>query len=159
MEARPARPQTTRRGSRLDASLIRRLARFRYELRRFLRFSERAARAADVTPQQYQLMLGIAGHAGGGSATISELAEFLQQRHNAVVGLVERAVRRGLARKAKGEPDRRFVRVHLTARGEAVLLHLAALHREEAAHVEARLLAAARWRPRTARQGKASLSR
>jgi DNA-binding MarR family transcriptional regulator len=123
-----------------DPSLVRRLARFRYQLRRFLRFSEQAARASGVTPQQYQLMLGIAGHADGGSATISELAEFLQERHNAVVGLVERAARRGLVRKVQGAPDRRFVRVRLTPRGEGLLARLASAHRTEVARLRARWL-------------------
>ena len=69
--------------------MIRHLARFRYELRKFLRFSEQAARNAGLTPQQHQLLLGVAGFTGRGWATISELAEFLQERHNAVVGLVD----------------------------------------------------------------------
>ncbi len=64
--------------------------RFRYALRKFLRFSEDAAKQCGVTPQQHQLMLGVAGYAGG-SATISELAEFLHERVHSVVGLVERA--------------------------------------------------------------------
>ena len=78
------------------------LAQFRYQLRRFLRFSEEAARACGVTPQQHQLMLGVAGFAQGGSATVSELAEFLQERNNSVVGLVERAAQSGLVRRASG---------------------------------------------------------
>ena len=119
--------------------LIRKLAWFRYQLRQFLRFSERAARAAGVTPQQHQLLLGVAGHTGRGWANIGELAEFLQERHNAVVGLVDRAARRGLVRKVQGESDRRFVRVHLTDRGEAVLAQLSHLHRQEAARLSARL--------------------
>src|SRR6266702_4463381 len=94
--------------------LIRQMAWFRYQLRQFLRFSEKAARACGVTPQQHQLLLGVAGYTGRGWATISELAEFLQQRHNAVVGLVERARRRGLVRKAPDAGDRRLVRVFAT---------------------------------------------
>jgi DNA-binding MarR family transcriptional regulator len=110
---------------------LRELAVFRYELRRFLRFSEKAARAAGVTPQQHQLMLGVAGFTGRGWATISELAEFLQERHNAVVGLVERARRRGLVSKEVIALDRRSVRVQLTPEGERILSDLAALHRKE----------------------------
>jgi DNA-binding MarR family transcriptional regulator len=107
------------------------LARFRYELRRFLRFSERAARQAGVTPQQHQLMLGVAGFTGRGWATISELAEFLQARHNAVVGLVNRACRKGLVLKKPTPGDLRFIRVELSPKGRKVLLHLSALHRRE----------------------------
>lgn len=105
-----------------------RLAIFRYRLRRFLRFSERAARDSGLTPQQHQLLLGVAGFTGHGWATISELAEFLQERHNAVVGLVQRAERKGLVRKSPGESDQRVVRVHLTARGAAVLQRLTRVH-------------------------------
>ena len=101
-----------------EVESIRELALFRYNLRRFLRFSEKAARASGVTPQQHQLMLGIAGFTEDGSATISDLAEFLQERNNSVVGLVERAAERGLVRRRSGQQDRRQVVVTLTARGE-----------------------------------------
>ena len=138
---RPKAPQAVTR------KLIRRLAWFRYHLRQFLRFSERAARECGVTPQQHQLLLGIAGYTGREWATIGELAEFLQQRHNAVVGLVERAAKRGLVRKVQGESDRRFVRVHLSVRGKAVLAALAHLHRREATRLPARLLAGNRSWP------------
>jgi DNA-binding MarR family transcriptional regulator len=104
------------------------LALFRYELRRFIRFSEKAARENGLTPQQHQLLLGVAGFTGRGWATISELAEFLQERHNAVVGLVQRAERKGLVRKDTGIADRRFVQVRLTARGRRLLSKLTALH-------------------------------
>lgn len=105
----------------LRADALRRLAWFRYRIRCFLRFSERAARTCGVTPQQHQLMLGVAGYSGRGWATISELAEFMQGRHNAVVGLVQRAEERGLVRKAPGEKDRRFVKVYLTHKGYTIL--------------------------------------
>jgi DNA-binding MarR family transcriptional regulator len=103
------------------ADALRRLAWFRYRIRCFLRFSERVARSHGITPQQHQLMLGVAGYTGRGWATISELAEFMQGRHNAVVGLVQRAEERGLVRKVQGEHDRRFVKVHLTRKGYAIL--------------------------------------
>lgn len=107
-----------------------------------------------MTPQQHQLLLGVAGYTGRGWATISELAEFLQERHNAVVGLVERAARRGLVRKEPGPSDRRFVRVHLTRSGEMTLSKLAQLHREELARVQAQILTVGRSRPRRLRQSK-----
>lgn len=112
---------------------IRRLAQFRYALRRFLRFSEQAARAAGVTPLQHQLLLGVAGFTGRGWATISELAECLQERHNGVVALVDRAVRAGLVRRDKGSGDRRVVRVSLTPRGRRIIVVLTRLHQQELA--------------------------
>jgi len=115
------RPKLSGNSHRLKSEPMRRLAWFRYRVRRFLRFSERVARSCAVTPQQHQLMLGIAGYTGRDWATISELAEFLQARHNAVVGLVQRAAKRGLVRKMPGQRDRRYVKVHLTRRGSAIL--------------------------------------
>lgn len=138
MKRRTSRPQPRT----FRARELRRLAWFRYQLRRYLRFSERAARAAGLTPQQYQLLLGVAGHTGRGWATISELAEFLQQHHNAVVGLVERAARRRLVQKRQSERDRRFVRVRLTRRGHNALCDLAQQHLEELGRVRAQFLKA-----------------
>jgi DNA-binding MarR family transcriptional regulator len=120
---------------------LRRLARFRYELRRFLRFSESAARSAGLTPQQHQLLLGVAGFTGRGWATISELAEFLQERHNAVVGLVQRAERRGLVHKSPSESDHRVIRVDLLPAGEKVLRRLSQLHHKEVRRFQAGLAA------------------
>lgn len=119
---------------------MRDLAWFRYNLRRFLRFSERAARGCGVTPQQHQLMLGIAGFTEDGRATITDLAEFLQERNNSVVGLVERAAESGLVRRRTGKTDRRQVIVTLTARGEEILSMLTHLHRDEVERVKAGFL-------------------
>ncbi|MGH9742274.1 MAG: MarR family winged helix-turn-helix transcriptional regulator [Candidatus Acidiferrum sp.] len=110
---------------------MRHLAWFRYRLRKFLRFSEQAARRCGVTPLQHQLLLGVAGYTKQPRATISELAEFLQERHNSVVQLVGRAARRGLVRKEHDRHDRRYVFVSLRPRGEAVLSKLARLHEQE----------------------------
>jgi DNA-binding MarR family transcriptional regulator len=111
---------------------IRDMAHFRYALRKFLRFSENAARRSGVTPQQHQLMLGVAGYTGRGSATVSELAEFLQEQPHSVVGLVERAVQHGLVRREQDETDRRVVNVSLTENGREILSGLTKLHQEEA---------------------------
>ncbi|HWG59776.1 MAG TPA: MarR family transcriptional regulator [Candidatus Acidoferrales bacterium] len=119
-------------------STIEQLARFRYQLRQFLRSSEKRARAAGVTPQQHQLLLGVAGHTGRGWATISELAEFLQERHNSVVGLVDRALRRNLVTKRHMAGDLRAVRVSLTPRGRRILKHLASFHRKELVRLQNR---------------------
>lgn len=127
---------------------MRNLAWFRYHLRKFLRFSEKAARQCGVTPQQHQLMLGVAGYTGRGTATVSELAEFLQERHNSVVGLVERAAQRGLVRKEAGKEDRRFVMVSLTPQGEEILSRLTEMHKEEVRAAQEALLKIAEVPPR-----------
>lgn len=119
---------------------VRHLAWFRYTLRKFLRFSEQAARRCGVTPQQHQLLLGIAGYTNRHKATISELAEFLQERHNSVVELADRAAGRGLVRKVHDTRDRRYVFVSLTSRGESVLSRLARLHEQEIVRLRAGIL-------------------
>lgn len=124
-------PSPTHLQSSTTLPSLRQLAEFRYQLRKFLRFSERAARSHGITPQQHQLLLGIAGFTGRGWATITELAEFLQERHNAVVGLVQRAERRGLVRKRQSTSDLRIVRVSLLPEGERLLNRLTELHQKE----------------------------
>lgn len=138
-QAVPARISSSSDPSGL-VELVRDLAWFRYNLRKFLRFSERAARECGVTPQQHQLMLGVAWFTGTGSATISQLAEFLQERHNSVVGLVDRATERGLVHTRHDTTDRRVVVVSLTRQGEKILAQLSQLHYEEVKEAQRRLL-------------------
>lgn len=120
-----------RRPTPHSQDLYRNLAGFRYRLRIFLRFSERAAHSCGVTPLQHQLMLGVAGFTGRGWATVSELSEYLQHRHNAVVALVTRAQAAGLVAKRPDPGDRRVTRVHLTQRGRRILARLSRLHQGE----------------------------
>jgi DNA-binding MarR family transcriptional regulator len=107
-----------------------RLARFRLALRHFLRFSEAQARAARISPNQYQLMLFIRGFPGS-PPTIAELAGRLQVEHQSAVGLVDRSARAGLVRRRPDRVDRRRVRVLLTARGQALLARLVRVHARE----------------------------
>ncbi|HEX5236795.1 MAG TPA: MarR family transcriptional regulator [Silvibacterium sp.] len=124
------------RSRRASEEAVRDLAQFRYALRKFLRFSENAARTYGITPQQHQLMLGVAGYTGHGSATVSELAEFLQERPHSVVGLIERAAQHGLVRRAQDKNDRRVVNVSLTASGKGILSCLTMLHQAEAMRIQ-----------------------
>ena len=107
------------------------LAAYRYAIRRFLRFSEEAAREAGVTPQQYQLMLAIKGYPGRDHANITELAERMQLDHHSAVGLIDRSEERGLVRRDPNPDDRRRVNVRLTPDGDALLKKLATVHRDE----------------------------
>ena len=110
---------------------IRNLARFRYALRKFQHFSEQVARRAGLTPQQHQLLLGVAGFNDKGTATIGEIAEFLQVRHHSAVGLVDRAEEAGLVRREVNPDDHREVNVTLTADGARKLRALTDLHHKE----------------------------
>jgi len=107
------------------------LARFRYGLRLYFRFSERAVRLIGLTPQQYQLMLAIKGCPGRDWATVTELAERLQASHNSVVGLIDRTEANGMVERRPHATDRRAVAVYLTAKGEATLAKLVGTHRQE----------------------------
>ncbi len=107
------------------------LADFRYQLRRFLRFSENAIQAEGLTPQQYQLLLQIKGFPGRNWANVGELAERLQAKHHGTVALVPRCEQAGLVRREPHPADKRQVQVHLTEVGEKRLTRLAQLHRDE----------------------------
>jgi DNA-binding MarR family transcriptional regulator len=105
------------------------LAEFRYQIRRFLHFSEQAARRAGLEPAQHQLLLAVKAHAG--EPTVGELAERLQLRHHSTVGLIDRMAESGLLRRSRAPGDRRQVRVRPTRKGEAVLRKLSLEHRAE----------------------------
>lgn len=107
------------------------LARFRFAIRRYLRFSEQAVRGHGLTPQQYQLLLGLKGFPGREWATLTELADRLQLRHHSVVELVNRAQAQDLVTRASDPTDARLVRVVLTRHGDRALARLSALHRDE----------------------------
>lgn len=112
-----------------------RLAAMRYLLRRFLRFSDAAARAAGLTPQQHQALLAIKGFPGRDSVTVGELAERLQIVHHAAVGLVQRMVDARLLRKQPSLADKRQVWLAVTPRGERLLEDLTHAHRAELARI------------------------
>jgi DNA-binding MarR family transcriptional regulator len=104
---------------------------FRHALRRFLRFSEEGARAAGLTAQQHQLLLAVKGQPGRDWASVTDLAESLQIRHHAAVGLVDRCVRGKLVERTPDPHDRRQVRVTLTPTGETILARLSSRNQRE----------------------------
>jgi DNA-binding MarR family transcriptional regulator len=107
------------------------LSEFRYQLRRFLRFSEQATDAEGVTPLQYMLLLHIKGFRGREYATVGELAERLQAKQHGVVALISRCENAGLVMRLQGVADRRQVHVSLTRSGEECIQRLAEVHRNE----------------------------
>jgi DNA-binding MarR family transcriptional regulator len=119
------------RTGRLKKSEYEALAEFRYELRKFIHFSEAAAQNAGITPQQHQALLAIKGFPGREEITIGELAERLQLRHHSVVGLIDRLVIEGLVSRVQSETDRRQVLVHLSNQGEKMLEKLSNIHRTQ----------------------------
>jgi len=107
------------------------LAEFRYQIRKFLRFSEKAVRSAGLERGQYQLMLTIKGIPEGVRPRIRELANRLQIQHHSTVELINRLERGGYVRRERAQDDRREVLLALTPKGERVLGELALHHHDE----------------------------
>lgn len=124
-------PDTAAVRAELDKVQYEALSEFRYQLRRFLRFSEEAAKAEGLTPLQYQLLLHVRGFPGRDWATVGELSERLQTQHHGVVALLTRCEELKLVQRRRSSADRRQVEVHLTAKGGRHLGKLAALHEAE----------------------------
>jgi len=107
------------------------LAKLRYYIRRFLHFSEQAARKARLEPRQHQLILALKGLPAGTRPKIGELAERLQIQHHSAVELVNRLAARGYVRRHRGGEDRREVLLSLTPKGEKILRELSLHHKAE----------------------------
>jgi DNA-binding MarR family transcriptional regulator len=120
------------------------LAELRYQLRRFLHFSEQAARGAGLEPRQYQLMLAIKGLPADVRPRVGELAEKMQIQHHSAVELVNRLAAGNYVRRRRGGVDRREVLLTLTPKGERVLGELAFHHRAELRNAGPALLRALR---------------
>jgi DNA-binding MarR family transcriptional regulator len=122
------RPRESRRLLRADYE---RLAEFRSLLRRFLAFSEAAARKAGLTPRQHQTLLAIKGAPVTARVTVGELAAQLGLRHHSMVGLLDRLASRGLVKRRSSRTDRRQVLIELTPKAEGALEELSRAHQEE----------------------------
>jgi DNA-binding MarR family transcriptional regulator len=95
------------------------VAQFRAALRRFLRTSERIARASGLTPQRYLLLLMIKGAPDGSErSTVTELAQRLQLAQSTVTELVRRAEEVGLLEREQSAEDGRVALLGLTREGE-----------------------------------------
>lgn len=106
------------------------LAGFRFELRRFLRFSEQAAANAGLTPQQHQALLSIRARSDEGML-VGDLAERLMLKPHSASELVKRLAEHGLVERRPGSADRRQVHVALTDRARDLLTSLSASHKAE----------------------------
>ena len=121
----------TARAAELSTREFQDLAEFRYQIRRFLRFSEDEARASGIEPQQHQLLLAIKGLPDGAMPSIGELASRMLIRHHSTVELVNRLTEHGAVERVAAETDHREVLVRLTMKGEALLHRLSVAHHEE----------------------------
>jgi DNA-binding MarR family transcriptional regulator len=109
---------------------FRALAEFRFQIRKFLRFSEEAARSAGLEPQQHQLLLAVKGMPDGMRPRIGEIADRLQIQHHSTVELVDRLEKNGYVSRKRSDRDRREVLIALTPKAERVLRELTLHHHE-----------------------------
>jgi len=120
------------------------LAEFRYQIRKFLHFSERAVQTAGLERGQYQLMLAIKGIPEGVRPRIRELANRMHIQHHSAVELINRLEAGGFVRRERAQDDRREVLLALTPKGERVLGELALHHHDELRTTAPALVAALR---------------
>lgn len=107
------------------------LAEFRFQLRRFLQFSEVQAREHGIEPQQHQALLALKGLPVGARPTIGELANRLALRHHTAVELVNRLESASFVKRQPDPSDGRQILLHLTPEGTAKLRSLSLAHRDE----------------------------
>jgi DNA-binding MarR family transcriptional regulator len=129
---------------KLTSSDYQALAEFRFQIRRFLHFSERVVKKAGLERGQYQLMLAIKGMPDGLRPRIRELADRMQIRHHSTVELVNRLEAGGFVHRTRAQDDRREVLLALTPKGEKVLGELALHHHNELRTAGPELVAALR---------------
>jgi len=129
------------------------LAEFRYQIRKFLHFSEQAVEAAGLERGQYQLMLAVKGMPEGVRPRIRELAHRMQVQHHSAVELINRLESGGYVRRERAQDDRREVLLALTSKGERMLAELALHHHEELRSSAPSLVAALRRLMRDGRNG------
>jgi DNA-binding MarR family transcriptional regulator len=115
----------------LDDIEYQKLEEFRYQIRRFLAFSENAARASGMEPQQHMALLVIKGAPPGELPTVRRLADRLLLKHHSAVGLVDRLQTLGFVKREASPHDARQVLVRLTSHGESTLHRLSLTHRRE----------------------------
>ena len=120
------------------------MAELRYQIRRFMRFSENAAQQIGMEPQQHQLLLACKGLPLGKRPTIGTLAQRLCVEHHTAVALVDKLEAAGLVKRAPSPTDRREVLVEITDAGEKLLTSLSELHHQQLQTVGPKLIDALR---------------
>ncbi|MBB6353992.1 MarR family winged helix-turn-helix transcriptional regulator [Aminobacter aganoensis] len=109
----------------------RRLAEFRYAIRKFLGFSEAAASEAGLTAQQHQALLTIKGFGEDNGLSVGDLASRLLVRHHSAAELAKRLEDAGLVHRNHDPEDGRRVLLTLTEESELRLRALSQVHLDE----------------------------
>ena len=110
---------------------FRKLAEFRFQLRKFLHFSHAAAEHCGVRPQQYQMLQCISGMPAELDPTIANVAARMLLKHNSAVELVDRTIEQGLLRRCPDPTDHRRILLRVTTQVERILASLAEYHMQE----------------------------
>jgi DNA-binding MarR family transcriptional regulator len=126
----------------LSLADYRALAEFRFLIRSFLSFSERAARSHGIEPQQHQLLLACKGLPVGDRPTVGTLARRLCVEHHTAVALVDKLQDAGLVERTASPVDRREVLVEITPDGDSLLASLSELHRDQLMEIGPKLIQA-----------------
>jgi DNA-binding MarR family transcriptional regulator len=105
----------------LSRAQMRRLAEFRFQLRKFLHFSSLAANATGIRTQQYQLLQCVWGMPEELDPTIANVAARMLLKHNSAVELVDRTIEQGLLRRCPDPTDHRRILLRMTPLGEKLL--------------------------------------
>jgi DNA-binding MarR family transcriptional regulator len=100
----------------------RNFARFRSQLRAFLREADLVARSVGLTPAQHELLLQVRGR--DAPPSVGELGELLSLAVSTTHELVKRAEANGLVKLTVDPADARRSLVHLTAPGRTKLTTL-----------------------------------
>lgn len=108
-------------------------AEFRYWLRRFLRASEKHARATGLGGSQYLLLLTVKGTPEGAAPNITSVADRMMVETHSVVELVDRCVKSGFLERFRDGADHRKVFLRLTEVGNEVVEKIVLQNRDELA--------------------------
>ena len=120
-------PRSSKEKETLSLSEFRKLSEFRFQIRRFLRFSESEARSRGLEPQQHQLLVAVKGLPAGMDPTVANLAHRMQLAHHSMVELIDRVTEKGLAQRRTAPDDRRSTWVVLTPKGNKAVGGISAL--------------------------------
>jgi DNA-binding MarR family transcriptional regulator len=115
----------------ISVEQFRKLAEFRFQLRKFLQFSHAVAEHCGLRHQQYQLLQCVQGIPSELDPTIANVAARMLLKHNSAVELVDRTIEQGLLRRCPDPTDHRRILLRVSHQGERVLASLADYHMQE----------------------------
>jgi DNA-binding MarR family transcriptional regulator len=125
---RPGVSGRSRKSPEFTTAQFRQLSEMRYQLLKFLHFSQDAADRAGIRPQQHQLLLAVHGMPLNVEPSIANVAQRMLLKHNSAVELVDRTIDLGFLRRTHDLTDHRRILLRLTPEGERLLRSLTEHH-------------------------------